>query len=114
MPNPHEPYYQFRSTLTEAVLRDVIGPADDEEEIEDAPLTQYISGLLYPQQSGVLDASKDIDRGDEDESSGSVDPPVALANVRYPSSFGLTFAADSKLARNINISISGARYQKIE
>jgi len=114
MPNPHEPYYEFRGALADRLLRDMIGPADTEELIEDAPLTHYISGILYPQQSGLLDPSADIDRDDEDESDGSVDPPVALANVRYPSSFGLTCASDANVSRTIDVLIGGARYKRIE
>ena len=82
-------YYDFRMRLVDAVTRDLVGPQqpDEIETISDPPLTRYIAAVLYPQSDSVVDASEDIDVP-EDENGGEEtavpDPPVAMANVRFP------------------------------
>jgi hypothetical protein len=110
-------YYEFRTRLVDAVTRDLMGPLqpDEIETISDPPLTRYITAILYPQSNAVIDASQDIDVP-EDENGGDEtsvpDPPVAMANVRFPSSMGLTFAVDSFATDVLAVKIQAARYEK--
>src|SRR5258708_4095097 len=110
-------YYDFRRQLIEAVFRDLIGPqqSDDTETISDPPLTRYISGILFPQSDAVLDPSEDIDVSDDDggDEGSAPDPPVAMANVRFPSSMGLTFAVDTTVTNAIVLDVAAARYEKV-
>ena len=108
-----DPYYEFREKLVEAVSRDLIGPYDDNEIIKDAPLTRYISGIIYPRSKDQLDPEEDNDASDADDDLAP-DPPVALANVKYPSSLGFTFAVDLNATTEIEVEISTARYEQIE
>lgn len=112
-----ESHYEFRSRLFEAVARDLVGPArqDEIETISDPPLTRYIAGILYPQTGAVVDADQDVDVSDDDggDEGFAPDPPVAMANVRFPSSMGFTFAVDSTSTAGITITIEAARYEKI-
>ena len=84
MINAFEGHYEFRRELFKSVCRDLIGPDDplDTELIDDAPITRYISGILYPQIGESIDSSEDIDSQDEDDETWAADPPVALANVK--------------------------------
>ena len=114
---PFAEHYDFRNRLVEALVHDLIGPQqpDEVETISDPPLTRYISGILYPQTDAVVDASQDIDVQDDvggDEGSAP-DPPVAMANVRFPSSMGLTFAVDSSATELLVVKIEAARYEKV-
>lgn len=106
--------YLFRNDLVDALLKDLIGPKSEDETIEDAPLTHYVAGILYPPRSGTVDPAQDIDRNEDDDESGVPDPPVALANVRYPSSMGITFAVDSHATKAIKVTIDAARYAEVE
>ena len=110
-------HYDFRERLSEYLVRDLLGPAAPDEVIEDLPLTRYAVGVLYAKQSGTLDPEQDIDDS-EDDGDGEIapaDPPVALANMRYPSSMGLTFAVDPKTAGHVTIRVVGAaRYEEVE
>src|ERR1035438_7934228 len=110
-------HYDFRNRLVDALVRDLIGPQqpDEVEIISDPPLTRYISGILYPQSDAVVDASQDIDVPDDDggEEGTAPDPPVAMANVRFPSSMGLTFAVDSVTTDSVVVAIKAARYEKV-
>jgi hypothetical protein len=112
-----ESHYEFRNRLFEAVARDLVGPAwrDEVETISDPPLTRYIAGILYPQTNAVVDPNQDVDVSDDDsgDEGFAPDPPVAMANVRFPSSMGFTFAVDSTMAAAIVVNVEAARYEKI-
>lgn len=111
-----EQQYAFRAELMQRLRRDLIGPDSptDTETIADPPLTRYICGMLYPisadapeQDDRDNEAGGDI--GDEEE---QPDPPVAMANVRYPSSMGMTFAVDTHVCKEIIIRPEAARYEE--
>jgi hypothetical protein len=101
----------FRDSLTEAVIRDLLGPAEPDELIADPPITHYLSGVLHPQADEPDEIAVDSwglgpvggdDEGDEDATAG--------ANARYPSSMGLTFAVSGSADAAIQISVSAAQY----
>jgi helicase-like protein len=106
-------FYDFRTKLKNELLTDLIGPSSENEIIEDLPLTRYCSGVLYARQSGSVDPSQDIDTSEDDEETGFSDPPVALANVRYPSSMGMTFAVDPNSSKKIIVQLNAARYVNV-
>jgi hypothetical protein len=105
-----EEQYQARDVLVAALRRDVVGPGADDELIDDAPVTRYAVGILFPQDAGVIDAELQIE-GDEDGGEAAFgDPPVAMAHTRYPSSMGLTFAVDSTATNRIRVEAQAAMY----
>ena len=97
-----DPYYDVRAKLVDALARDLAGPAPEDrnaETIEDPPLTQYIVGVLYPQSGDPIDPTQDVDIADDYDEIAVPDPPVAMANVRYPASMGMTFSVDPDVAQ---------------
>ena len=113
------PYYELRDRLADFLESDLTGPRHDdearrEEIIDNWPLTRYATGILYPRQGGqmaALDAEQDqADVADEDDGTGERESPVALANMRYPSSMGCSFAVDPLAAPFITIHARAARY----
>ena len=106
--------YEFRSRMVEALTRDIIGPQAEDEVLRDFPLQTYISGILYPRSSEPIEPNDDIDVDDDDDNNeGQFDPAVAYANLRYPSSMGLTFAIDPSIEA-IQVEIRAARYEQTE
>lgn len=106
-----EDSYRFRDALVDTVALDTVGPSGRDEVIDDAPLDRYISGILYPQSAEAVDAWHDLDEGGLDSDvEEDADPPVTLANVRYPSSMGLTFSVAVD-AGPVTIEIDAARYE---
>lgn len=116
-------YYAFRGMLIERLRRDLLGPATEDEVIDDPPATRYIVGILFPQPAptgrradpttkyeGRIPEEQDIDECESGSGEEFDDPPVALANVKYPSSMGLTFAVNSAAVQYLQASVSAARY----
>jgi hypothetical protein len=107
-------YYDFRSALVDAVERDLMGPSAPDETITDAPITRYISGILFPQDADAVDPAQDLELDDNTdagaEDAGAWDPAVSMSYVRYPSSLGLTFAVDQRTSSTIAVQVEGARY----
>src|SRR5262249_16713607 len=104
----------FRTAVLEALERDIVGPYTEDEILDDAPITQYLSGILYPQGQLV---EGDQDEADEVESYAAPernDPAVALANVRYPSSMGITFTEDGGYKGDLILHVMAGRYLQLE
>jgi hypothetical protein len=107
-------YYELRAKMLERLERDLVGPADIEETISDFPLEKYISGILYPRSADPIDPAQDHDVAEGDDEATYADPPVALANEKYPSSAGMTFAVELARAEEITVTVSAARYSPEE
>ena len=115
-----EAQYEFRAKLAEALRRELIGPSDEggDEVIADEPIQRYICGVLFPQRDGPntvdQDVNLDLASGPEEGevATGHLDSPVAMANVQYPSSMGLTFAVDAAVER-LHVTVGAARYEEI-
>ncbi|MBX9387562.1 helicase-related protein [Streptomonospora nanhaiensis] len=106
-------HYAFRDDLVARLERDLVGPSGPEPEtIDDAPVTKYPVGVLFPRTQEPVSAEAPPDEEPEGRHAG--EPPdagVTLANVRYPSSMGMTFAVDTGRAREITVRAEAARYR---
>ncbi|MCC6178013.1 MAG: DNA helicase [Chloroflexi bacterium] len=108
-------HYEFRSRMVDYLATDVLGPSAPDEILDDAPLEQYVTGILYPCRGEAQvppDPAEDLDAVDDDFDSPP-DPPVSLANRRYPSSMGLTFAVDTSVADTLSVQVEAALYEEI-
>jgi hypothetical protein len=105
-----DPFYEFREQMVERLNRDLIGPGSIDETIDDLPMEKYICGILYPRSEDPIDPAQDDDAGESDDESTFADPPVALANEKYPSSAGMTFAVDLARTREVVVTASAAMY----
>ena len=108
--NRFDPYYEFRAEMLKRLARDLVGPGDVDETISDFPLEQYICGILYPRSEDRFDPAQDHDVAEGEDEATHVDPPVALANEKYPSSAGMTFAVDLSKATEITVTAMAALY----
>ncbi len=116
MSNRLDPYYDFRQEMVNELTERLVGPSSASEAesiINEPPLSRFVTGILYPRAAGSLAAELDGDLHEDDTESGG-DPPIALANVRYPSTIGLTFTVDTSIEPTISIAITGAYYEPIE
>lgn len=102
--------YSVREGLREDLAVDLLGPASEDELIADAPITRYIVGVLFPVSGEGIAPEQDHDVAEDDAETGSDDPAVSLAHVRYPSSMGLTFAVDPAYRGQLSVEVAAARY----
>jgi hypothetical protein len=108
--------YAFRDELSRRLIADLVGPAGGSDEvINDAPITRYVAGILYPAGggwtvAGIADAAQDIDDNDGYDETVTPDPAVAMANVKNPASMGLNFAVRAADCERIRVGIRAARY----
>ncbi|MET8334070.1 helicase-related protein [Streptosporangium canum] len=109
-------HYRFRSELIKQVELDLVGPTelDNNEVITDRPITKYAAGILFPQsESEAVEENASIEEGVEGRHAdldSTPDPAVTMANVRYPSSMGLTFAVDTTASETILVLVEAAHY----
>ncbi|WAL72565.1 helicase-related protein [Kitasatospora sp. YST-16] len=117
-------YYDVRDRLGAALRLDLLGPVGGEEEVlkDDAPVTMYPVGVLFPQEPSEDvrnngdgfeadgDDSPALVRGGDGEEA-AVERGVSLANVRRPSSMGITFVVDPTLSERIVLYTTAAVYR---
>ncbi|MFB4285928.1 helicase-related protein [Nonomuraea sp. MTCD27] len=105
-------HYAFRDELVAQLERDLIGPAGSPTEvITDPPITKYATGILFPQSDDSVTDDNALDEELESRHpTDAPDPAVTMANVRYPSSMGMTFAVDVSKTESITIEVEAARY----
>ncbi|WP_244894168.1 helicase-related protein [Planobispora rosea] len=104
-------HYAFRDELVARLERDLIGPASPEEVIADPPITKYAAGILFPQSEDSVADDNALDEELESRHPADVpDPAVTMANIRYPSSMGMTFSVDVTVADSILVEVEAARY----
>ncbi|MFI9559088.1 helicase-related protein [Nonomuraea endophytica] len=105
-------HYAFRNELVTRLERDLIGPTGPSEEvITDPPITKYAAGILFPQSQDTIADTNALDEEPENRHPGDTpDPAVTMANVRYPSSMGMTFSVDINVADTIIVEVEAARY----
>jgi hypothetical protein len=82
-----------RQRLVDALKYELLGPAEDEEELFESPVTRYLTGLLAPFGTGVLPSEQDVSLaahdGDDDVGVAEAAPPISQAMT--PSSIGISF-----------------------
>ncbi|MFD9591750.1 helicase-related protein [Kitasatospora sp. NPDC059973] len=127
----HEAHYEVREDLVARLRRELLGPdvdaaAEDRAEVldQDAPITRYPVGVLFPRPADTdarlriqEDAAEEEGLDEEpvtgadgaDESGPGTERPNA--GDRRPSSVGLTFAVDLDEAREIVVSARAAVYE---
>ncbi|QDQ96352.1 helicase-related protein [Tomitella fengzijianii] len=114
----HEDHYALRARMRAALRADLLGPREGADEVltHDAPVTAYLAGALFPAMAGAAavdegcaDQVPDVVKGD-DEEGGRPDLGVAQANLRRPSSMGLTFSVDTATAAMVTVAVRAARY----
>ncbi|WP_330445335.1 helicase-related protein [Streptomyces anulatus] len=107
-----------RQELVSYLRRQLVGPAQGDHELLDAPPDrQYLMGTLYPQEADLqrqlLLAAEDLDgpgtEGPAEDTAPAADP-VPESNSWLPSSLGFSFYTN---ANTVEIGCAGARYTTI-
>ncbi|MFC9200285.1 helicase-related protein [[Kitasatospora] papulosa] len=125
----HAAHYALREGLVEQLRRDLLGPGSADEILtQDPPITTYPIGVLFPRASDS--ESERVLQEDAAESDGLDDTPImrrgrdieeplqdlpaAQIGDRRPSSVGLTFAVDPKIAPRLVVRTEAAAYDPVD
>jgi Helicase conserved C-terminal domain len=104
----------IRDDLCEALRTDLIGPAADDELLEEPPLDRYVTGILYPLIPDPDEAApEDQDDVADDDGDRAADPAVAMSNIQYPTSAGISFAVAPEVEQ-LRVRIEAARYEEAD
>lgn len=114
--------YSVRESVIHRLEEDLLG-GDLDAEISESPLDRFITGVLYPEAEdpglAATPASVEDEREGDREAEiqgnvadGNEAPGVALSKVRFPRSFGVTFAVDAASAATVEVSLSAAQYEE--
>ncbi|MEV5321151.1 helicase-related protein [Streptomyces sp. NPDC052687] len=131
--SPHAEHYRVREGLVARLRRELLGPdveaGDDPVEVltQDAPITRYPIGVLFPRaadaearQRQVEDASEQegldeaplVGNDSSEDTGASFEPPVS--GDRRPSTMGLTFAVAPEISSEIVVSARAAVYVPVD
>lgn len=106
------PWYEARDEITERLRLDLIGEAGTHDLIQEAPLSRFVVGILYP-VSDAPPQPEDANVEDQGGDDGEVDEtPVPLAKTMRPSSMGFTFYV--RVGEPLRVSFRAGRYSKNE
>lgn len=129
----HAEHYRVREELVARLRRELLGPdteaGDDPVEVltQDAPITRYPIGVLFPRPANReahrrvsedaseeegLDEAPLLGKDSTEEAGGPVEPPAS--GDRRPSTMGLTFAVAPKIGTEIVISAGAAMYDPVD
>lgn len=105
-------YYEARNLIESLLIKDLAGPVDPLEVIEDTtPIDYYITGKLFPQ--GMSIGQKDMERSGLDDETQEADSPLNLCHSVYPSSVGISFSVKPGV-RYLRATCSFAHYLLVD
>ena len=113
-PLPTTPTTATRDILVERFRQDLLGPATEDELINERPTDRYLTGLLSP-NGEQLDPSEDDALGTvgDDEDDPSDDAPAPLAGSLRPSTCGISFALSGGEQPHVKFTATCARYRQL-
>ena len=109
-----------RNAIYGRLYKDLVGPTDpeDSEQLTAYPTDVYLTGILFPQNSGIAQEEADQlqSEGSTDADSNDVSKDeVSLATVKRPSSAGLSFVVEaSASAPQIAVTVEAGRYEPVQ
>jgi hypothetical protein len=123
---------QLRDELEAMVMKELLGPASEDEEILQPPGTRYFVGVLAPRKRATTtapvatkpagdDEETDGEAPDNDElalggkdttQDGTTDQAPAQDKALIPSSFGMTFSLDLD-TKELHLSAGWGQYLKL-
>ena len=106
--------FEIRDEVFDAVVRDLLGPAEgEEEEFATSPRDRYLLGQLAPQGQVIEpEMIEDVATGGNGTlEEGQPEPATLPTTSLMPSSIGITFAVDGGV-QSIQVRAAWGRYQR--
>ncbi len=113
---------EVRQKIIDALKVDLLGPSKPDEELDEDPMFEYLTGMLYPQVLAdsnplELELAGDVDRTDSDSNytpkpDEDDNEPMTATKFKQQSSIGMSFYLN-KSTKSIMLKASWGDYQKI-
>lgn len=113
-------YAGVRQQVIEMIRKDLLGPMDENEILNQNPRFEYLVGMLAPQvaDNNVDSNEQEVDgdasfEGDADYTSGEEDDnePIATNRFKIPSSIGISFYIESS-TKELIVDVTWGDYSK--
>lgn len=105
---------EARQTLVDLLQYELLGPDEDDEVVEESPLSRYLIGMLAPFGTAVLPEEQEDGVG-EDEGEDLVGAPELtppLSQALSPSSIGLSCLLDGEVAQ-LEATVTWGDYERL-
>ncbi|MFG1735349.1 DISARM system helicase DrmA [Paenibacillus sp. 843] len=100
----------IRSELIRRIDLELIGPNENNEELNESPAQRYLSGILWPIGTEIDKEDDERNETEEDgEEAGLPDNAAPLMQAMKPSSIGLSFVVEQEFEK-INVNCSWGTY----
>lgn len=112
---------EVRQKITEALRKDLVGPLEENEVLDESPMFEYLTGMLYPQiLADCMEMEQEID-GDVDRGDMNADytpqpdeddnEPMTASKFKQQSTIGMSFYLRKDTSR-IKVHVSWGDYIK--
>ena len=113
---------KLRDNIVDFVKKDLVGPADENEILNESPMFAYLTGMIYPKGAAYGEASEqeigfDVDMEeaadysqDDDEDDGQA---MTTTKFKQQTSIGATFYL-KKTAKSFNIKVNWGDYTLLD
>lgn len=105
-----EKYYEARRTIVDFLEKDLFGPVEEDEVLDEYPLGYYSLGILYPQNSSV-DDTEDMATATP-HADDEYDEEISMSNLYYPSTMAISTTVSAE-TEHINIKVEAAQYLQL-
>ena len=112
-------FAEVRQEVIEMLKKDLLGPGNENEILNQNPRFEYIVGMLAPQTSEGDSNEQEIDgdasfEGDADYTAGEEDDnePVSANRFKTPSSIGISFYLESN-TKSFNVDVTWGDYANL-
>lgn len=112
-------YSEVRNKILDALKIDLIGPLEEDEKLDESPLSSYITGMLYPHKTSI---SSDVEYENQDfasamdedyreeEEEDEIEEMVGT-KFKLQSSMGIRFYVDNNIQK-LKVKVKWGQYYK--
>ena len=90
---------EVRQKIIEALRKDLVGPLEENEVLDESPMFEYLTGMLYPQVLAdclEMELDADVDRSEQDsdytpQPDEDDNEPMTATKFKQQSTIGISF-----------------------
>lgn len=110
---------EVRQKIIDALRKDLVGPSEENEVLDESPMFEYLTGMLYPKELSECpeleqEVAEDVDHDDKDsnytpKSEDDESEPMAATKFKQQSTIGMSFYV-AKSLQHLKMQVSWGEY----